>query len=208
MQKKFSINELILASNNILASNFKKKNSLNNIIPKKFTDTKIKQDRPDRLELKQIIVEKKLPIKKKNNYLPQTVPDFTTKLKEDVKPSTVDELYNLFKKKVKRNTLKMIVDQQLETKNFQKKINYLNTNINNLENHNKNLRINLDAFSKDKELLESDNKTLLDKFKKTSQENNILEVNNLEFQNNLDIQNKNNQLLTQNNKLMLSNNNN
>ena len=47
---------------------------------------------------------------------------------EKIKEEIAEELYNFLDKKIKKNTLKLIVDQQLEIKKFQKKNNYLNEN--------------------------------------------------------------------------------
>ena len=47
---------------------------------------------------------------------------------EKIKEEIAEELYNFLDKKIKKNTLKLIVDQQLEFKKFQKKNNYLNEN--------------------------------------------------------------------------------
>ena len=192
MLNKFSINDLISATNTIFASKTKKKIPLNSSL---------------RVELENTIIEKKLPmkkseiaIKKKNNYLPQTLPNFTITLKEDAKSLIIDELYNLFKKKVKKNTLKIIIDQQLEVKNFLIKINFLTTNINNLENHYKDLKINLDNILKDKELLESNNKILLDKYKEAMHEKNTLQLNNNNLKGILATSTQNNKLLLNSSK--------
>tara|TARA_B100000795_G_C22775980_1_gene430043 strand:- start:499 stop:1761 length:1263 start_codon:yes stop_codon:yes gene_type:complete len=187
MLKKFSINDLVLATNSILASNSKKKIQIGEL---------------PNPEPKRIIVEKKIEFKKEKNYLANTNSNLTNKLKNDVNSLMVNELYNQFKKKIKKNTLKIIVDQRIETEELIKKINFLTTNINNLENHNKNFKVNLDKFSKDQELLESDNQILNAKFVQTSQEKNILEINNSDFKNNLYIQNKNSQLFKKENLIL------
>ena len=62
---------------------------------------------------------------------------------EKIKEEITEELYNFLDKKIKKNTLKLIVDQQLEIKKFQKKNNYLNENKKILEARNGNLSSNL-----------------------------------------------------------------
>ena len=62
---------------------------------------------------------------------------------EKIKEEIAEELYNFLDKKIKKNTLKLIVDQQLEIKKFQKKNNYLNENKKILEATNGNLSSNL-----------------------------------------------------------------
>ena len=210
MVKKFSINDLVLATNNILASNAQKKIAFSKEIYKKSIEEKSQIDGLAHLELKKITIENKILSKKKKDYLVDSILDLTINLKNDTKSSIVNELNSLFKKKIKKNTLKIIVDQQLKTKNLENKINLLDANISNLENHNKNIEVDLETFSKDYELIESDNHILNDKLKRISQKNHILEIENLEFKNNLDIRNKTSQLLkkdnlTLNNKLEKTN---
>ena len=62
---------------------------------------------------------------------------------EKIKEEITEELYNFLDKKIKKNTLKLIVDQQLEIEKFQKKNNYLNENKKILEARNSNLSSNL-----------------------------------------------------------------
>ena len=70
--------------------------------------------------------------------------EYNEKIKEEI----TEELYNFLKKKIKKNTLKLIVDQQLEIKKFQKKNNYLNENKKILEARNGNLSSNLVKIAK------------------------------------------------------------
>ena len=42
----------------------------------------------------------------------------------------INELYIFLKKKIKKNTLKLIIDEQLEIKNLKGKINFLEKNKN------------------------------------------------------------------------------
>ena len=205
MLKKFSIADLIYATNSIFTTETKTKNSINKLIHRKTGETNIQLDRPDNFNLDQKKIEKKLPLKIQSNYLSQSIPDFSIMLKDDVKSSIVNELYNLFKKKVKKGTLKIIIDKQLEAKSFKKKIDFLSTNINNLENHYKDLKNNLELVLKDRNLLETNNKILLDKYKRVSNYKDILEVDNHDFQKKLDVQFKNNELLKQKNYLLENN---
>ena len=70
--------------------------------------------------------------------------EYNEKIKEEI----TEELYNFLNKKIKKNTLKLIVDQQLEIKKFQKKNNYLNENKKILEARNGNLSSNLLKIAK------------------------------------------------------------
>ena len=51
--------------------------------------------------------------------------NYKIKLKSEVKNLMIDELYLYLKKKVKKNTLKLIIDEQLEIKNLKNKINHI-----------------------------------------------------------------------------------
>ena len=60
-----------------------------------------------------------------------------------IKNEIIQEVSNFFKKQKQRNTLKIIVDQQLEFKKLQKSINYLKENNKLLEASNLSLKSNL-----------------------------------------------------------------
>ena len=60
-----------------------------------------------------------------------------------IKNEIIQEVGNFFKKQKQRNTLKIIVDQQLEFKKLQKSINYLKENNKLLEASNLSLKSNL-----------------------------------------------------------------
>ena len=60
-----------------------------------------------------------------------------------IKNEIIQEVSNFFKKQKQRNTLKIIVDQQLEFKKLQKSINYLKENNKLLEASNHGLKSNL-----------------------------------------------------------------
>ena len=74
---------------------------------------------------------------------------------EKIKEEIAEELYNFLDKKITKNTLKLIVDQQLEIKKFQKKNNYLNENKKILEARNGNLSSNLLKIAKLEKSLKS-----------------------------------------------------
>ena len=68
--------------------------------------------------------------KTKNSFLNDLVTNDANSRKnyeidDKIKNEIIIKIYNLCKKKIKKNTLKLIVDQQIEIKKFQKKINYL-----------------------------------------------------------------------------------
>ena len=81
-------------------------------------------------------------------------------IEDKIKNEIKIKIYNLFKKKIKKNTLKLIVDQQIEIKKFQKEINYLNENKKALEASNHNFVSNLDKITEDKKMLIENNKKI------------------------------------------------
>ena len=81
-------------------------------------------------------------------------------IEDKIKNEIKIKIYNLFKKKIKKNTLKLIVDQQIEIKKFQKEINYLNENKKALEGSNHNFVSNLDKITEDKKMLIEKNKKI------------------------------------------------
>ena len=98
---------------------------------------------------------------------------------EKIKNEIIKELYLFFKKKIKKNTLKIIFEQRIEIKKFQRKINYLNDNKKILETTSRNLQSNIDKIIEDKKMLE---------------------INNHNFQSNLDQVIEDKKILTEINK--------
>ena len=127
--KIYSIKEIVDATNSFLKPKTK-------TLPKK--SKKIKDIKlPPKTE--SIITEAESAIldenKKKplllNNEAPN-VPNYSidsfnykTKIKPEVKDHMINELYSYLKKKVKKNTLKLIIDEQLEIKNLRNEVNIL-----------------------------------------------------------------------------------
>ena len=96
--------------------------------------------------------------KTKNSFLNDLVIDEANSrsnydIDDKIKNEIIIKIYNIFKKKIKKNTLKLIVDQQIEIKKFQKEINYLNENKKALETSNHNFLSNLDKITEDKKML-------------------------------------------------------
>ena len=147
MIKIFSIKEIINASNNILNTNkINKKKNQNNI---KYVDKKILNknlavsNSIEPLILKSEIKQNKLEIK--SSKIIKTKNSDNSKDSKDSKVDNVlivNELYQLFNKKIKKNTLKIIVEQQME-------IEKLSNNLKELrKNDYKNLKINKELKNK------------------------------------------------------------
>ena len=61
------------------------------------------------------------------------------KIKPEIKDEIINEIYLFLKKKVKKNTLKIIIDEQLEIKNLKNQINFLKLNKDKLLDDYRNL---------------------------------------------------------------------
>ena len=99
MNKTYSISEIVEASNNILNS------------PQKNLQMNKNYQNNKSAELNKPLVLTKEHIPEKEETLNN----------EEVKKEILEEIHNFFKKKIKKNTLKLIFDQQQEIKKFQKK---------------------------------------------------------------------------------------
>ena len=146
--------------------------------------------------------------KTKNSFLNDLVTNDANSRKnyeidDKIKNEIIIKIYNLFKKKIKKNTLKLIVDQQIEIKKFQKKINYLNENKKALETSNHNLLSNLDKITEDKKMLIENNKKIQEEL--FSQKSNFKKSNLLHNSNSGKLTELNNKLkFSQDENLRLS----
>ena len=124
----------------------------------------------------------------------------------------INELYQYLKKKVRKNTLRLIIDEQLEIKNLTNKIDILKKNENNLKKNylllsrnykfalinNKNLEINKVQLNDEIKKLRINNEAIQDDLNQVNKKKEQLNINALELksnnqilQNNLDQVNEN-----------------
>ena len=217
----YSIEEIIQASENILSASSKKINSKENhdsinkekistenlLVLKK--DLEITPEAPKDIE--SIIVEAEKAQSKNNlNKLSQRNHKKHTPTKNIIKTEdVVNQLYNLFNKKIKKNTLKLIVELRYEISSLDEKIitlkerekkiklnnKLLNEEISNLTDHVNNLKNTI----KKKDLeINSINQKLIDNQNKIIH----LETNNSELNSKIDIyQNQIIQLKNENKEL-------
>jgi len=214
----YSIKEILKATNNFLDPDVKSK-------VKKKTQVS-KENMP--INTQNIIreAEKALTLEKKDNknietplvlkneiQISKTINQFNykIKIKHEVKDLMINELYNYLKKKIKKNTLKLIIEEQLEKKNLENKINFLKQKENQLtidyqtlknvyelalednktlKIDNNNLRNNLGQASIIKEQLDIDNEKLKINLKEQKinldeslEKNRSFEINNNELKN-------------------------
>ena len=198
MDKHFSISEIIKASDDILNTP-SKSSKINNI---KIT----KNNYSSPLLLVNEISKNASP--KANMSFINNLNKNNININEKIKNEIINELYNFFKKKIKKNTLKIIFDQQIEIKKFQKKIEYLNESKKILENNNHDLQSNLNKIIEDKKVLENNNHDLQSNLDKIIEEKEMLIEKNTRAQEELSLEksnllnNSNNEKLTElNNKL-------
>ena len=221
MIRVYSIQEIIQASEKIFNTSSKKINSKENhdsINLKKMStenplvlkkDLEITPEAPKDIE--SIIVEaEKAQSKNKLNKLSQRNHKKHTPTKNIIKTEdVVNQLYNLFNKKIKKNTLKLIVDLRYEISSLDEKIitlkerekkiklnnKLLNEEISNLTDHVKNLK---DTIKKKDLEINSINQKLIDNQNKIIH----LETNNSELNSKIDIyQNQIIQLKNENKEL-------
>ena len=176
MDKHFSISEIIKASDDILNTS-SKSSKINNI---KIT----KNNYSSPLLLVNEISKNASP--KANMSFINNLNKNNININEKIKNEIINELYNFFKKKIRKNTLKIIFDQQIEIKKFQKKIEYLNESKKILENNNHDLQSNLNQIIEDKKILENNNHDLQSNLNQIIEDKKVLENNNHDLQSSLD----------------------
>ena len=176
MDKHFSISEIIEASDNILNTP-SKSSKINNI---KIT----KNNYSSPLLLVNEISKNVSP--KANMSFINNLNKNNININEKIKNEIINELYNFFKKKIKKNTLKLIFDKQIKIKKFQKEIEYLNESKKILENNNHDLQSNLNQIIEDKKILENNNHDLQSNLNQIIEDKKVLENNNHDLQSSLD----------------------
>ena len=216
--KIYSIKEIVKATNSFL-------NPETKTLPKK--SKKIKNIKlPPKTE--SIIAEaestildenKKRSLSLKNEVLnvPRNSLDsfnYKIKIKPEVKDHMINELYLYLKKKVRKSTLKLIIDEQLEIKNLKNKVNILKQTEANLKNSyqtlknehesvlldNKNLEINKVQLNSEINELRIGNEVLQDNVNQVTENNNQLDKKIVELKTDNNVLHNNLNQVTENNK--------
>jgi chromosome segregation ATPase len=104
--------------------------------------------------------------------------NYKTKIKPEVKDHIINELYSYLKKKVRKSTLKLIIDEQLEIKNLRNQVNIL-------KQTEANLKKSYQALKNEHESVLLDNKNLEINKIQLNSEINELRNNNEVLQKNL-----------------------
>ena len=192
------------------------------------TEKKYSDKEKNILKNKNIIQNNQKPLVIKNEILenPNSQPDpinKKNKITTEVKDHIINELYEYLKKKVKKNTLKIILDNRLEIKNLQNKIDGLKLDRDKLTNDYlelenkykdilnkyKILKYDIQILSNENNQLKIDNDKISKSFneiqiknKEIDEKNNILNNNSKSQEVKLyQLTNKNKELIDQNNEL-------
>ena len=217
----YSITEIVKATNNLLKP--KSESALKKYIQKNKIKLPAKTERIIREAEKEILrqkkidqnLEKPLVLKEKplvlKNELSVTNNDkinsfnYKIRIKPEIKDRMINELYIYLKKKIKKNTLKLIIEDEVEIRNLKNRINLLNYKESELKNDYQILRDNYGSALKNNRTLKINNEAL-------KVENKELKINKGILQNNLDQTNQtkeqlnieNNQLKNNLNKMKLN----
>jgi len=222
--KIYSIKEIVQATNNIYSSKSKastkkiKLLSENESLITEAEKSITVQKKNLQNEEKALVLKNEISTTADSKINPS---NYKFKIKPEVKDHVINELYLYLKKKVRKNTLKLIINKQEEIKNLKNEINFLKkikyeltNNYKILKNNyestleiNKELKINnkilqndLNEVAKNKENLDIENKELKNNYESTLEINKELKINNKILQNDLNEVAKNKENLDKKNK--------
>ena len=226
----FSIKEITDATIKLLESDTVVKSKNNNLKSQKkltFESEKKNSDKEKNiLKNKKIIQNIQKPLVLKNEILvnPNYQPDSLNnknKITTEVKDHIINELYGYLKKKIKKQTLKIILENRLEIKNLQNKIDVLKLDRDKLtndylelENKYKDILNKYKILKNDIQILSNENNQLKIDNEKISKSTNEIEIKNKEIDNKNIILNNDNkrleeiiyQLSSKNKELIVQNN--
>ena len=189
----YSIKEILKATNNFLdTDNTDNKDKTRKDIKKskkKITSHSSEITREEEKSLvltKPLVLNNKSPLVLKEEISNNKINNFNYKIniKSEVKNVMIDELYVYLKKKIKKNTLKLIIEEQLEKKNLENKIKFLNLK---------------------ESKLSAEYQLLKDNYKSAIENNKILKIKNDNLQGNLEqISNSKKEIINENEKLKIN----
>jgi hypothetical protein len=186
----YSIKEILKATNNFLDTDNKDKTRKDiKKSKKKITSHSSEITREEEKSLvltKPLVLNNKSPLVLKEEISNNKINQFNYKIniKSEVKNVMIDELYVYLKKKIKKNTLKLIIEEQLEKKNLENKIKFLN--------------LKESKLSVEYQLLK-------DNYKSAIENNKILKIKNDNLQGNLEqISNSKKEIINENEKLKIN----
>ena len=162
----YSIKEIVKATNNFLKPEAKILiiNNIKNKKIKKEVETVFIQKKNNKTKIQTpLLLDKKIET---NNKIKSF--NYKINIKPEIKNHMVNEIYLYLKKKIKKNTLKLIIEEQIEIKNLKNKINQLKQNENHLKIDYEILQNNYETTLKNNEILNIKNDSL---------ENNLNQLN-------------------------------
>ena len=191
--KIYSIKEIVEATNSFLkpkSENIVKDKNLtkqikltneNQVKTKNTKESNFKEDekiqikdttKPIKIKLSPLNKKKEAPLINKIKFEPK------------VKDIIVNELYIFLKKKIRKSTLKIIIDEQIEIKNLKREITFVKVNEKKLINNYKSLKVDYKEITKNYEKIKSDKKELEENLNLTTNQKNKLTTENDELENN------------------------
>jgi len=129
---------------------------------------------------KPLVLKNEIPA---NNTIDQL--NYKINIKPDAKDNIINELYSYLQKKVKKNTLKLIIDQQLEIKNLKNRINFLQQNEVRFKNDQQTFKENYTMLLYNNEILKINNESLQNNLDQVARSKNQLDSENKELKLNL-----------------------
>ena len=228
--KIYSIEEIVKATNNYLNPKpealLKKNNATKKIKLSSESESIIIEAEKSILQQEKNIqnVEKTLVLKNEISNITNSKINslnYKIKIKPELKDHMINELYLYLKRKVTKNTLKLIIEEQEEIKNLKNKINFLKQIENKLKNnyeilknqhesaleYNKELQINKKQLNIENKELKINNDVIQNDLNEVTKikekldiENKELKINNDVLQNDINEVGKNKENLDINNK--------
>ena len=194
----YSIEEIVKATNSFLEPKVitKLKKSINKKTSIKIETDFLKNENSQDLEKIPCKLEKIIPT---NNTMHSF--NYKINIKPEIKDKIVNELYIYIKKKIKKKTLILIIEEQLEIKNLKNKINHLKENQNKLKNNYElSLKNNLNQITKNEEQFNIEKNELKAKLDYVTKNVEQFNLENKELKSKLNQTTKNVQLLNVENK--------
>ena len=192
--KIYSIKEIVQATNNFY--NSKPKSSINKVKLPSETESIIKEAEKSitppkknfKKEEKTLVLNNEISDESDNKINPL---NYKIKIKPEVKDHMINELYLYLKKKVRKNTLKIIVEEQQEIKNLKNEIIFLKkikdeltNNYQILKNNELKVKLNYESALKINKELKVTNKKLQDDLSEVTKNKENLYIENNELKNN------------------------
>tara|TARA_B110000196_G_C21112074_1_gene648369 strand:- start:184 stop:1212 length:1029 start_codon:yes stop_codon:yes gene_type:complete len=177
----YSIDEILKATNNLLKpkakTTIKKKETevppnIENIIREGEKTLILAREKKQNTETP-LVLKNEIPLSKTINSF-----NYKIKIKPNVKEHMINELYTYLKKKIKKNTLKLIIEEQVEIRNLNNKINFLKQNENKLKNSYQILKDNYELALNNNEILKIDNNVLQNNLKQVINDKELLDIKN------------------------------